>query len=52
MRKIKLIGGLLLVILCTILLITGCGKKEDKAEIILTKAQIKYEENAKDILNE
>ena len=52
MRKIKLIGGLLLVILCTILLITGCGKKEDKAEITLTKAQIKYEENAKYILNE
>ena len=34
------------------LFITGCGKKADKAKITLTKTQIKYEENAKDILNE
>ena len=48
----KKIGKLLLVILCALLLVTGCGKKEDKAKITLTKSQIKYEENAKDILNE
>lgn len=48
----KNIGKLLLVILCALLLVTGCGKKEDKAKITLTKSQIKYEENAKDILNE
>ena len=52
MKKIKLLGGLLLVVLCLTLFITGCGKKEDKAKITLTKTQIKYEENAKDILNE
>ena len=52
MKKIKLLGGLLLIALCTAIFVTGCGKKEDKAKITLTKTQIKYEENAKDILNE
>ena len=48
MKKIKLLEGLLLMILCTTIFITGCGKKEEKAKITLTKTQIKYEENAKD----
>ena len=52
MKKIKLLEGLLLMILCTTIFITGCGKKEETAKITLTKTQIKYEENAKDILNE
>lgn len=52
MKKIKLLGGLLLIALCTAIFVTGCGKKEEKAKITLTKTQIKYEENAKDILNE
>ena len=52
MKKIKLLEGLLLMILCTTIFITGCGKKEETAKITLTKTQIKYEENAKAILNE
>ena len=40
-KIMKKIGKLLLVILCALLLVTGCGKKEDKAKITLTKSQIK-----------